>query len=143
TTPPSTTLTAVTVPPCGATTGISIFMDSRMTIVSPSATSAPGATSTFHTLATISASTLAMARGTLPHQCLDQILLEVSEIAEDLVRDRVRRVGVDVAIVGLLGDVEPRPEGEPRVVEHGEPILRLIGRQANAPPAPLDGSAGE
>src|SRR4051794_24190847 len=57
TTSPSPTRSSVTVPASSAMTGISIFIDSRMTSVSPSATVSPWATTTFQTLATISART--------------------------------------------------------------------------------------
>src|SRR5947209_8733500 len=51
------TLTSVTVPAVGDSTGISIFIDSRMATVSPSAMVWPGSTWTCHTLAVISART--------------------------------------------------------------------------------------
>ena len=54
-TSPSTTCISCTVPARSVRTGISIFIDSRMTRVSPAATCAPGSTRTFHTLETISA----------------------------------------------------------------------------------------
>src|SRR5680860_1723612 len=57
TTPPSVTFNSEMVPEAVASTGISIFIDSRMQIVSPSPTSSPLVTTTFETLATISAST--------------------------------------------------------------------------------------
>jgi len=50
----------LTVPPRGAVTGISIFIDSRMRSSSSSATSAPGVVLTFHTLPTSSALTSVM-----------------------------------------------------------------------------------
>ncbi|KDD98078.1 hypothetical protein L535_1611 [Bordetella bronchiseptica SBL-F6116] len=55
------------VPPHGASTGISIFMDSRMAISWSSATVSPAATSTFHTepLTSEITSTLAMMCSTL------------------------------------------------------------------------------
>src|SRR3954449_6534934 len=55
TTSPSPTCSASTVPETSVMTGISIFIDSRITSVSPSVTVSPWATTTFHTLATISA----------------------------------------------------------------------------------------
>src|SRR5690606_11321719 len=55
TTSPSFTAICTTVPPDSATTGISIFIDSRMTRVSPSSTVSPAALTTFQTFATISA----------------------------------------------------------------------------------------
>src|SRR6516165_4141099 len=61
TTSPSATCSRVSVPEPSARTGISIFIDSRMTRVSPSETSAPSAATTFHTFATISARTSATA----------------------------------------------------------------------------------
>src|SRR3954453_15119294 len=57
TTSPSPTRSSVTVPETSASTGISIFIDSRMTKVSPSSTGSPAATRTFQTFATISART--------------------------------------------------------------------------------------
>ena len=57
TTSPTATRTAVTRPPCSVRTGISIFIDSSRTTVSPGATASPGATTTSSTAATISAST--------------------------------------------------------------------------------------
>src|SRR5215467_13785635 len=65
TTSPSATCRWVSVPEPSASTGISIFIDSRMTRVSPSETSAPSAATTFHTFATISARTSA-TRGSFP-----------------------------------------------------------------------------
>jgi hypothetical protein len=47
---PSLTRTASTVPAAGASTGISIFIDSRMTQTWPSATASPCLTSIFHTV---------------------------------------------------------------------------------------------
>ena len=61
TTSPSATCSLVTVPLSSARMGISIFIDSRMTRVSPSSTWSPSETSTFHTFATISARTSATA----------------------------------------------------------------------------------
>src|SRR5262249_48466724 len=67
TTSPSCTLssgatrTSVTTPSFGAVTGISIFIDSRITSSSPSATCAPTSVRTCHTLAVISARTSVMA----------------------------------------------------------------------------------
>src|SRR5687768_6934847 len=55
TTSPSLTLTDVTVPGASASTGISIFIDSRSTTVSPTSSRSPGPTTTFITFATISA----------------------------------------------------------------------------------------
>src|SRR5206468_3114116 len=55
TTSPSLTANCWRTPSDSARTGISIFIDSRMTRVSPSATSSPALATTFHTLATISA----------------------------------------------------------------------------------------
>src|SRR4029079_18009584 len=54
------TAISVTVPATGATTGISIFIDSRMTSSSPTSTSWPTSTRTCHTLAVISARTSVM-----------------------------------------------------------------------------------
>src|SRR5215472_10964505 len=65
TTSPSATCRWVSVPEPSASTGISIFIDSMMTRVSPSETSAPSAATTFHTFATISARTSA-TRGSSP-----------------------------------------------------------------------------
>src|SRR5688572_21022945 len=47
---PSLILISLTVPSTGASTGISIFIDSRMIMVSPSETLSPGFTSIFHTV---------------------------------------------------------------------------------------------
>src|SRR5687768_4913430 len=55
TTSPGETFTAATVPGRSDSTGISIFIDSSRTTVSPAATLSPGATVTVITLATISA----------------------------------------------------------------------------------------
>src|SRR5437660_8213095 len=55
TTSPSLTRTSLTMPARGEVTGISIFMDSRMSSSSSSATCAPGCVLTFHTLPTSSA----------------------------------------------------------------------------------------
>src|SRR2546421_5231639 len=52
-----TTRSSATVPATGASTGISIFIDSRMAMVSPVATVWPTSTGTCHTLAAISATT--------------------------------------------------------------------------------------
>src|SRR6266516_5710150 len=57
TTSPSFTRTSLTVPARGAVTGISIFMDSRMSSSSSSATCAPACVLTFQTLPTSSALT--------------------------------------------------------------------------------------
>src|SRR5438876_11914941 len=57
TTSPSFTRTSLTVPAHGAVTGISIFIDSRMSSSSSKATWAPGAVFTFQTLPTSSALT--------------------------------------------------------------------------------------
>src|SRR5262249_52519705 len=57
TTSPSPTASFVSVPGASARTGISIFIDSRMTSVSPSATASPSDATTCHTFATISART--------------------------------------------------------------------------------------
>src|SRR6476659_10982331 len=54
---PSLTPIEVTVPPLSASTGISIFIDSRITRVSPSCTSSPSATTTCCTTDTSSEST--------------------------------------------------------------------------------------
>ena len=66
TTSPSATCSLVTVPLSSARMGISIFIDSRMTRVSPSSTWSPSETSTFHTFATISARTSATAVSSSP-----------------------------------------------------------------------------
>src|ERR1017187_27519 len=55
TTSPSATASVVTVPWPSTRTGISIFIDSRMTRVAPSSTCSPSAATTFQTFATISA----------------------------------------------------------------------------------------
>src|ERR1022692_4791042 len=55
TTSPSATASVVTVPWPSVRTGISIFIDSRMTRVAPSSTCSPSAATTFQTFATISA----------------------------------------------------------------------------------------
>src|SRR3954454_5548354 len=65
TTSPSFTRSSDTVPEPSATTGISIFMDSRITSVSPSSTASPCATTTFQTFATISARTSVATRAPL------------------------------------------------------------------------------
>src|SRR5438876_8319376 len=57
TTSPSFTRTSLTVPARGAVTGISIFIDSRISSSSSSATCAPGSVFTFQTLPTSSALT--------------------------------------------------------------------------------------
>src|SRR5215510_2088056 len=62
---PSATCRWVSVPEPSASTGISIFIDSRMTRVSPSEIWAPSAATTFHIFATISARTSA-TRGSSP-----------------------------------------------------------------------------
>src|SRR5262249_49185232 len=54
-TSPSDTASLVRLPEPSATTGISIFIDSSITSVSPSAMVSPSTATTFHTLATISA----------------------------------------------------------------------------------------
>src|SRR6266496_3756577 len=59
TTSPSATCILVTTPGPSARTGISIFIDSRITRVSPSPTVSPSFATTFHTFATISARTSA------------------------------------------------------------------------------------
>jgi len=58
--PPSSTWMALTVPATGASTGISIFMDSKIISSCPAATTWPTSTRICHTLAVISASTSAM-----------------------------------------------------------------------------------
>src|SRR4051794_20642536 len=55
TTSPSLTANSRSTPSLSATTGISIFIDSRITSVSPSSTASPVALTTFQTFATISA----------------------------------------------------------------------------------------
>src|SRR5262249_9156302 len=55
TTSPSPTASREIVPASSASTGISIFIDSSITSVSPSATLSPSAATTFQTFATISA----------------------------------------------------------------------------------------
>ena len=55
-----------TFPASSASTGISIFIDSRMTTVSPSSTSSPTATSIFQTVPVMWASMSAMARHNSP-----------------------------------------------------------------------------
>ena len=57
---PSLTLIAALVPDVGASIGISIFIDSRIMIVSPSCTSLPTAFSIFHTVPVMCAHTSAM-----------------------------------------------------------------------------------
>ena len=57
TTSPALTFTAATVPPVSVSTGISIFIDSRTTSSSPSATVCPASTRTYQTFAVISART--------------------------------------------------------------------------------------
>jgi hypothetical protein len=59
TTSPSATCILVITPGPSASTGISIFIDSRITRVSPSSTWSPSEATTFHTFATISARTSA------------------------------------------------------------------------------------
>src|SRR5580658_2928637 len=54
-TSPSATASLVSRPAPSASTGISIFIDSSITSVSPSATESPSVATTFQTLATISA----------------------------------------------------------------------------------------
>src|SRR5271165_5306818 len=56
-TSPTATLTLLTVPPTSARTGISIFIDSSSTTMSPLPISSPSLTTTSSTLATISART--------------------------------------------------------------------------------------
>src|SRR6185436_17303196 len=56
------TCSSRTTPGISVTTGISIFIDSRMAISSPSATIWPSSTTTCHTLAAISARISCMAR---------------------------------------------------------------------------------
>ena len=58
---PSSQRISVTVPSSSASTGISIFIDSRMTTVSPSATASPTATSIFQTVPVMCASMSGMA----------------------------------------------------------------------------------
>src|SRR5215470_4777021 len=62
TTSPSPTCSLARVPASSARTGISIFIDSRMTRVSPSSTWSPSVATTFQTFATISARTSATHR---------------------------------------------------------------------------------
>ncbi len=59
---PSSQRISLTVPSSSASTGISIFIDSRMTTVSPSETVSPTPTSIFHTFPVMCASMSAMAR---------------------------------------------------------------------------------
>src|SRR5512144_688813 len=67
---PSATCSSRTLPEDYATTGHSIFINSRMTRVSPSATASPWLTTTFHTLAAISART-SSATAVLPDRLAD------------------------------------------------------------------------
>ena len=53
---PSSTLISLTTPASSASTGISIFIDSRITTVSPSSTESPGETSIFQTVPVMCAS---------------------------------------------------------------------------------------
>src|SRR6266536_735505 len=73
TTSPSATCSFTRLPGSSATTGISIFIDSRMTRVSPSSTESPSVTTTLHTFATISARTSATRRSFLPYGYLLEI----------------------------------------------------------------------
>src|SRR3712207_3528510 len=59
---PSSTRISRTVPSSSASTGISIFIDSRMITVSPSSTWSPGETSIFQTVPVMCASICAMPR---------------------------------------------------------------------------------
>src|SRR5215469_1979564 len=68
TTSPSATCSLATTPAVSARTGISIFIDSRITTVSPSCTWSPSDTSTRHTFATISARISATAGSFFPGQ---------------------------------------------------------------------------
>jgi len=64
---PSAQRISATVPSSSTSTGISIFIDSRMTTVSPSATSSPTATSIFQTVPVMWASTSMLTwRGRIP-----------------------------------------------------------------------------
>src|SRR5581483_6596095 len=83
TTSPSLTL-MVTEPSDSATTGISIFIDSRMTRVSPSSTVSPLFTTTFHTFATISARISSAIAGPFRRVDYASIQPQLTGIAADL-----------------------------------------------------------
>src|SRR5215472_8699615 len=126
-TSPSATWSRVSVPEASASTGISIFIDSRMTSVSPSETWAPSAATTFQTFATISARTSA-TRGSSPR------LRPLSSAAQAADYRRVV-VAADELLAGQQVGVEGQVRARPSDLEarHG---LRRPGQCLSAILAP-------
>ncbi|MNV07496.1 hypothetical protein D3C71_979290 [compost metagenome] len=70
---PGATLSAATVPPTGTSTGISIFMDSRIRTTSPSCTRAPLLHSTFQTVPVVGASISTFVIVHAPLNCIPML----------------------------------------------------------------------
>src|SRR5215469_11436655 len=112
-TSPSATASLVSFPAPSATTGISIFIDSSITSVSPSATVSPSTATTFHTLATISARISVTLTSRLAARLLAQAAHHgrvIVSTAELLAREKV---GMESKI-GLQPGHRERPDGLPR-----------------------------
>src|SRR5882672_12016501 len=147
TTSPSATCILVTTPGPSARTGISIFIDSRITRVSPSSTLSPSAATTFHTFATISART--SATGDSSCRCLEPLPgTQLAHQGRIVVPADELRAGEQVRVEGQVrlwpGDAEgghrlPRAVkglrpvgavdaelGQQRVVERRHRVARLI-----------------
>ena len=114
----------MTVAAWGAVTGISIFIDSRMTSSSPSATTAPTSVRTCHTLAVISARTSLMhapSDGDAGHYRGPAILEEGEPGPDALDRARVDVGEQHRLALGLVGGTGARSG---HVVPHGS-MMRL------------------
>src|SRR2546430_3070893 len=93
-----------TTPGVSVTTGISIFMDSRMTISSPSATICPSSATTCHTFAAISARISAMAGDVIREH--RQMGTPARRATTDDVEELIRLAAVMLASMGH----DPSPE---------------------------------
>src|SRR5215469_533893 len=125
TTSPSATWSRVSVPELSASTGISIFIDSRMTSVSPSETSAPSAATTFHTFATISARTSA-THGSSPRSALLSRRPQARDYGCVVVAAGELLAGQQVGVEGQVGARPGDLEGRYGVGRPGQRLSAIL-----------------
>src|ERR671910_3910365 len=113
-----------TTPGISVTTGISIFMDSRMTISSPSATICPSSATTCHTFAAISARISATAGDVIREH--RQVGTRVRRATADDIEELIRLASVMLAAMGH----DPSPEGWRQAARDLVPIDFEAGTKA-------------
>jgi hypothetical protein len=125
---PSWQVISLTVPGSSASTGISIFMDSRMTSVSPSSTSWPTSHSIFQTVPVMWASTSGMAAARYPPMRRVAVLVTARNEADRLA-ETIAALGEAFPGAGIVVADDASTDDTPRIAEErGAEVFRAPRR---------------